>query len=454
MKNSPILIILAAGEGTRMNSDRPKVLNRVCGRPMIGHVLAAAGALDPARVMVVTAPGQDAVRTAAAPWETCIQEAQRGTGDAVRAALDALGAGEGPVLVAYGDMPLVTAETLRRVVDALPDDGDGIVVLGFHAEGDHGYGRLVVDADGNLERIVEALDATAGEKAITLCNSGLMAATSGALLAGLVARLSSDNAKGELYLTDVVALAREDRVTCTVVLAPSEEVLGVNTRAELAVAEATMQTRLRGAAMAEGVTLVDPTTVYLSFDTRFGRDTVIGPHVWFGPDVSVGDNVEIRPYCHIEGAAIGDGAIIGPFARLRPGADIGAEAHIGNYVEIKAARIERGAKINHLTYVGDARVGAEANIGAGTITCNYDGFDKHHTDIGAGAFIGSNAALVAPVVIGDGAVIGAGSVITGEVPKDALAIARGEQKTVKGGGAKYRARKSAAASGKASGGEG
>jgi bifunctional UDP-N-acetylglucosamine pyrophosphorylase/glucosamine-1-phosphate N-acetyltransferase len=437
-----------------MNSDRPKVLNSVCGRPMIGHVLAAAAALTPDRVMVVTAPGQDAVRAAIAPAQSCVQERPLGTGDAVRVALAALGTCPGPVVIAYGDMPLVTGEALAAVADALPDDGDGVSVLGFHVDGDHSYGRLVLGDDGSLLRIVEAADAEPAEKAITFCNSGLMAASSGDLLGGLVGRLTADNAKAELYLTDVIELARGDGIPCRAAETDAQALIGVNTRADLAVAEATMQTRLRGAALAAGVTLVDPTTVYLSFDTRFGRDVVVGPHVWFGPGVSVGDGVEIRPYCHIEGAVIGTDAIIGPFARLRPGADIGAEAHIGNFVEVKEARVETGAKINHLTYIGDSRVGAGANIGAGTITCNYDGYDKHRTEIGAGAFIGSNTALVAPVVVGDGAVIGAGSVITGEVPADALAVARGEQKTVPGGGAKYRARKTGGAPAKISGGEG
>ncbi len=437
-----------------MNSDRPKVLSFVCGRPLIGHVLAAADALSPARVMVVTAPGQDAVRAAVAPADSCVQEEPLGTGDAVRVALEALGTSDGPVVIAYGDMPLVTGEALLGVVDALPDHGAGISVLGFHLGGAQTYGRLVLGDDGALLRIVEAADADALEKAITFCNSGLMAASSGDLLGGLVQRLTTENAKAELYLTDVIGLAREDGIPCAAVPADAETLIGVNSRADLAVAEATMQTRLRGAAMAAGTTLVDPTTVYLSFDTRFGRDVVVGPHVWFGPGVTVGDGVEIRPYCHIEGAVIGAEAIIGPFARLRPGADIGADAHIGNFVEVKEARVEAGAKINHLSYIGDARVGAGANIGAGTITCNYDGFHKHRTEIGAGAFIGSNTALVAPVVIGDGAVIGAGSVITGKVPANALAVARGKQKTVPGGGAKYRALKSGAELGKKSRGEG
>ncbi|MCZ6636996.1 MAG: bifunctional UDP-N-acetylglucosamine diphosphorylase/glucosamine-1-phosphate N-acetyltransferase GlmU [Alphaproteobacteria bacterium] len=450
----PTVIILAAGEGTRMRSSLPKVLHPVCGRAMIGHVLAAAtggtAVFAPGEVMVVTAPGDDAVRAAVAPARSTIQDKPRGTGDAVRAGLDACKSTDGPVVIAYGDMPLITAGVFARLMDALfdggPGTGPGVAILGFEMDGDHAYGRLVMGADGGLERIVEAGDADAEEKSITLCNSGLMAASSGDFLAQLVARLGTDNAKGEYYLTEIVALARQDGVPVAVVKAEADDVLGVNTRADLAVAEATMQTRLRGAAMAAGATLIDPTTVYLSFDTSIGTDVVIGPHVWFGPGVCVGDGVEIRPYCHMEGAVIAEDAIIGPFSRLRPGAEIGAGAHIGNFVEIKAARVETGAKINHLAYVGDARVGADANIGAGTITCNYDGFDKHMTDIGAGAFIGSNVALVAPLVVGDGAVIGAGSVITGDVPADAMAIARGKQKSVPGGGARFRARKSTAAS--------
>jgi len=431
-----------------MNSGRPKVLNLICGRPLISHVLAAADALSPERVMVVTAPGQDEVRSAVAPTQSCIQEKPLGTGDAVGVALEALGPMEGPVVIAYGDMPLVTGEELIGVLDSLPGKGAGISVLGFRHEGDHAYGRLVLGDDGTLLRIVEAADVSPEEKVINFCNSGLMAASSGKLLNGLIWRLTTDNAKGEKYLTDVIGLAHDDGIVCAAAEADAETLLGVNTRADLAVAEATMQTRLRGAAMAAGVTLVDPTTVYLSFDTRLGRDVVVGPHVWFGPGVTVGKGVEIRPYCHIEGATIGADAIIGPFARLRPGADIGAESHIGNFVEVKEACVEVGAKINHLTYIGDARVGAGANIGAGTITCNYDGFEKHWTEIGAGAFIGSNTAMVAPVVIGDGAVIGAGSVITDDVPADNLAVARGEQKTVPGGGTKYRAEKSQPKSGK------
>ncbi|MGE0650225.1 MAG: bifunctional UDP-N-acetylglucosamine diphosphorylase/glucosamine-1-phosphate N-acetyltransferase GlmU [Alphaproteobacteria bacterium] len=443
MSARPDIVILAAGAGTRMKSACPKVLHQVAGRPMIAHVVAEAKAIA-GRMMVVIAPGQDAVRAAAAPAETCVQKVARGTGDAVRIALTALGAGDAPVLVAYGDMPCVTAAVLRRVLGALPRQGNGLAVLGFHVDRDNAYGRLVMDAEGGLARIVEARDATAAERQITLCNSGLLAASSGRLLARLLARLTTANAKGEYYLTDVVGLARADDVPCFAVEGPGEELLGVNSRAELAAAEATMQTRLRARVMDGGATLIDPATVYLSFDTRLGRDTVVGPNVWFGPGVRIGDNVEIRSSCHIEGARVGDDCIIGPFARLRPGADLGRGVHIGNFVEIKAAKVEAGAKINHLTYIGDARVGADANIGAGTITCNYDGVDKHVTRIGARSFIGSDVALVAPVTVGDGAVVGAGSVITKNVPKGALAIARGAQSNVAGGGTRYLARKTAA----------
>jgi len=444
MKRKPDVIILAAGAGTRMRSSLPKVLHAVAGQTMIGHVLGAARGLK-GRTLVVTAPGHDAVRAAVAPSAVCVQKVARGTGDAVRVGLKALGASTAPVIIAYGDMPCVTTALLRRTLAALPKKGAGLAVLGFHHDGENAYGRLVLDERGALERIVEARDASPAERRITLCNSGLMAATSGKLLAKLLAKLTTDNAKGEFYLTDAVAIACARGIGCAAVAGPAEDVIGVNSRADQAVAEAIMQMRFRAKAMAAGATLIDPTTVYFSFDTRIGRDVVIGPNVWFGPGVTVADNVEIRPNCHIEGARIGKDCIIGPFARLRPGARIGAGAHIGNFVEVKAARIARGAKINHLSYVGDAVVGADTNIGAGTITCNYDGFAKHVTRIGAGVFIGSDVALVAPVSVGDGAVVGAGSVISDNVPKGALAVARGRQSNIKGAGTRYLARKQAAA---------
>lgn len=447
MTGQPNIIILAAGAGTRMKSDMAKVLHPVAGRAMIAHVLAAAAVLK-GRVLVVTAPGQHAVRTAIAPVPNCIQKTARGTGDAVRVALKALGKVDGPVLVAYGDMPCVPGDIFRRMLAALPKKGakksEALAVLGFHVTSDNAYGRLVLDDTGGLERIVEARDATSEERALTFCNSGLMAATSVGLLKRLLSKLTTNNAKGEYYLTDAVAIARAQGIPCAAPMGEAQDLLGVNSRADLAVAEAVMQSRLRGRALAGGATMIDPSTVTFSHDTKIGRDVVIGPNVWFGPGVTVANQVEIRAFCHIEGARIGKGALIGPFARLRPGADIGANAHIGNFVEIKQARIGRGAKINHLSYVGDAVVGADANVGAGTITCNYDGFDKHLTRIGARSFIGSDVSLVAPVSVGDGAVVGAGSVITRNVPKDALVIARGEQKTTAKGGARYLARKKAA----------
>jgi bifunctional UDP-N-acetylglucosamine pyrophosphorylase/glucosamine-1-phosphate N-acetyltransferase len=449
MTGQPNIVILAAGAGTRMKSDLAKVLHPVAGQAMIAHVLAATAGLK-GRVMVVTAPGQRALRETIKPVSTCIQKIPRGTGDAVRIALKALGKADGPVLVAYGDMPCVTGDIFRRMLAALPKTIKGakksetLAVLGFHVAGENAYGRLVLDGTGGLERIVEARDATAEERAITFCNSGVMAATSVGLLKRLLAKLTTDNAKGEYYLTDAVALARAEGISCVAAVGDAHDLLGVNSRADLAVAEAVMQSRLRGRALAGGATMIDPSTVTFSHDTKIGRDVVIGPNVWFGPGVRVANQVEIRPFCHIEGARVGKGAIIGPFARLRPGADIGANAHIGNFVEVKQARIARGAKINHLSYVGDAVVGADANIGAGTITCNYDGFDKHLTRVGARSFIGSDVSLVAPVTVGDGAVVGAGSVITRNVPKDALAVTRGTQQVTAQGGARYLARKKAA----------
>jgi bifunctional UDP-N-acetylglucosamine pyrophosphorylase/glucosamine-1-phosphate N-acetyltransferase len=421
-------IILCAGKGTRMRSDLPKVLHPLAGRPMLSHLLITLSELDLARTTIVIGEDMDAVAQAAHPHPAVVQGEQRGTGHAVLAARDALADFDGDVLVLFGADPLIGTETITRMMQARREDPQpAIVVLGFESSDPGAYGRLVRAQDGSLDAIVEAKDATPGQRDITLCNSGVMLIDGGHLW-DLLARVGDTNAKGEYYLTDIVALARADGLGCAVVTGDEAELFGIDDRADLACAEAYVQNQLRLAAMRGGATLLDPNSVYFSFDTRLGRDVIVGPHVAFGPGVTVGDHVTIRAFSHIEGATIAEGAMIGPYARLRPGADIARDVHIGNFVEIKNATIETGAKVNHLTYVGDARVGAAANVGAGTITCNYDGVAKHKTDIGAGAFIGSNTALVAPVSIGDGAVIGAGSVITKDVAADSLALTRAPQK--------------------------
>ena len=435
------VVVLAAGRGTRMKSDLPKVLHPLAGRPMISHLLGRVAALESvARVVVVTAPGADAVRGAVAPADIAVQTEPLGTGHAVLAAREALAGFTGDILVLCGDSPLMRSETLDALIAARRGPGaPAIVVLGMRPEDPGEYGRLLVDSEGALEAIVEYREATPEIRAGRLCNSGMMAADC-AQLFSLLGRLGNDNAKGEYYLTDVVALARAEGAAAAVVEADADELRGINSRADLAAAEAIMQNRLRAEAMAAGASLIDPSTVYFSADTRLGRDVTVGPQVFFGPGVTVGDSVEIRAFCHIEGAAIAAGAIVGPFARLRPGADIGAGAHIGNFVEIKKSLVETGAKVNHLAYIGDSRIGAKANVGAGTITCNYDGFVKSRTDIGAGAFIGSNTALVAPVTIGDGAMVGAGSVVTEDVEADALAVGRGRQRNFSGWAVAFRSR--------------
>ncbi|MBT3549952.1 MAG: bifunctional UDP-N-acetylglucosamine diphosphorylase/glucosamine-1-phosphate N-acetyltransferase GlmU [Rhodospirillaceae bacterium] len=438
------VIILAAGLGTRMKSDLPKVLHAVAGRPMLLHLMDTVAALAPERAAVVIGPGMDQVASAVAghPLEaSCVvQEERLGTGHAARQALPDLQGFEGDILILYGDSPLLTAATMDRLLAARAGDLDpGVVVLGFHADDPGAYGRLILGDGGNLDRIVEAADADSEELATGLCNSGVLA-VDGARLADWVEAIGNINAKGEYYLTDLVGIAVAEGRECEVVEGDQAELLGVDSRAGLATAEAALQTRLRAAAMAGGATLADPDSVYFSYDTKLGRDVSIGPNVVFGPGVSVADHVEIRAFCHIDGAEIERGAIIGPFARLRPGAAIGPDVHIGNFVEIKNATLAAGAKANHLAYIGDASVGAGANIGAGTITCNYDGYLKSVTEIGAGAFIGSNTALVAPVRVGDGAVTGAGSVITRDVDAGALAVARGLQTEIPGWAAKQRAK--------------
>ncbi len=429
-----------------MKSDIPKVLHPLAGRPLVGHSLAAADALGAARCIVVVGPDMADVERAVAPHPVVIQERQLGTADAVMAARDALAdAGRGSegatVLVLYADTPLIRPATLSRMLEAR-GAGAAVVVLGFRPDDPAEYGRLMLDDEGALQAIVEYRDADESQRAITLCNSGVMA-ISAAKLWTLLDRIGNDNAKGEYYLTDIVAEARADGLSCVVVEGDAAEVLGVNSRNDLAVAEAAWQQARRASAMAEGATLLDPDTVWFSCDTRIGRDVVIGPSVAFGPGVTVADGAEIRAFCHIEGADIGPGAIVGPFARLRPGARISAQARVGNFVEVKNAVLGAGAKANHLSYVGDAEVGANANIGAGTITCNYDGFLKHRTLIGEGAFIGSNTALVAPVKVGKGALVGAGSTITKDVPDDAVAATRARQTVAEGAAKAYRARKAA-----------
>ncbi len=437
-------VVLAAGKGTRMESVRPKVLHQIAGRPMLMHLLDALAPIGAEPTLLVIAPGMEAVAEAAAPRPSVVQKHQAGTADAVKAARAALDGFAGDVLVLYADTPLLRTETLKALLAARRGPPPAAVaVLGFRPARPDAYGRLDLGGDGMLERIIEPGDASAAERAIGLCNSGVMA-VDGVRLFGLLERIGNDNAKGEYYLTDLVALARAEGLACAVVEGDADELMGVDGRADLARAEAIMQARLREAAMAGGATLIDPASVWLAADTRLGRDVVVGPDVVFGPGVTVAEGAEIRAFCHLEGVEIRAGAVIGPFARLRPGSVIGAGARVGNFVEVKNATLEEGAKAMHLAYLGDARVGPEANIGAGTITCNYDGFQKHRTEIGAGAFIGSNSALVAPVSIGAGAIVGAGSVVTRDVAADALATARAPQEETPGAAKRLRQRKTAA----------
>lgn len=425
MSRTPTVLILAAGEGTRMKSSLPKVLHQIGGLAMVGHVASAVSRAFPgARTGIVVGPGMDDVARAAGSAEAFVQAERLGTAHAVLQARPLLEAADGPVLVLYGDTPLIRPETLAALAEAVSGE-TAVAVLGFRAAEPTGYGRLLM-RDGRLTAIREERDASEAERAIDLCNSGVMAFGAG-IVPRLLDRIGNDNAKGEFYLTDAVGLAVADGLGTAVIECSEREVLGVNTRGQLAEAEGEYQSRARQAAMEEGATLVAPETVFFAHDTRLGRDVLIEPNVVFGPGVTVEDGATVRAFSHLEGARVAGGAVVGPYARLRPGADIGEKARVGNFVEVKAATVERGAKINHLSYVGDSRVGEGANVGAGTITCNYDGFRKHRTDIGAGAFIGSNSALVAPVRIGDGAYVGSGSVITRDVGAKSLAIGRGRQ---------------------------
>jgi bifunctional UDP-N-acetylglucosamine pyrophosphorylase/glucosamine-1-phosphate N-acetyltransferase len=427
-KRSCLAIILAAGEGTRMKSALPKVLHPVGSLPMLGHVLKMAAASGATDIAVVVGPQAEAVTTfvgRALPSASMhVQEQRLGTAHAVLTARKAIAKGADDVIVVYGDTPLVRAETIARLRRALAAGAD-VVVAGFRPSDPLRYGRLITDGK-QLLAIREYNDASAAERAIGLCNAGIMAFRGQGLLA-LLKKIGNGNAKKEYYLTDAVEIASRGRKKVAWIEADADDVTGVDSRIQLAHAEGIFQRRMREAAMANGVTMIAPSTVWFSHDTKVGRDVTIEPNVFFGPGVAVADNVTIRANCHIEGATIASGAIVGPFARLRPGADIGPNVHIGDFVEVKAARLDEGVKANHLAYIGDAHIGAGTNIGAGTITANYDGFDKHRTEIGAGASIGSNAVLVAPIKVGAGANVAAGSVIVRDVPADALAVARGQQ---------------------------
>lgn len=421
------LVILAAGKGTRMNSELPKVLHPIGQAPMLAHAMRAGASLDPVHTVVVAGHGAEAVRAAVADIDetarVVIQSEQKGTAHAVGVAQPLLEDFGGDVVVLYGDTPFLRPETLERMAAAR--GRHDLVVLGFEAADPGRYGRLIM-RDGKLERIVEYKDATDEERALTFCNSGLMTCDAPTLFS-LIAEVGNDNAAGEYYLTDIVSLANARGLAVTAVACDEAETLGINSRAELAAAEAAFQTRARSDLLDNGVTLMAPDTVHLAFDTVIGRDAVIEPNVVFGPGVSVESGARIRSFSHLEGCHVSSGAIVGPFARLRPGAELAEDVHIGNFVEIKNAEIAEGAKINHLSYIGDASVGARSNVGAGTITCNYDGVFKHRTEIGADVFIGSDTMLVAPVRVGHKAMTATGTVVTKDVPDGALAIARTDQ---------------------------
>ena len=421
------LIILAAGQGTRMNSDTPKVLHQVAGAPLLIHAMKSGASLATDRTIVVAGHEAAAVEAAAHAWDpdaqVVVQAEQLGTGHAVGVTREALQGFAGDALVLYGDTPFIRPETLDAICAAR--GSHDVVVLGFEPADPGRYGRLVMQGD-SLEKIVEFKDASPEEREISLCNSGVVCADAGLLL-DLVSTLGAANAAGEYYLTDIVAAARARGLSATAVTCPAAETLGVNSRAELAAAEAAFQAAARAEALDNGVTLTAPETVFFAHDTVIGRDAVIEPHVIFGPDVTIESGARIRGFSHLEGCHVSRGAIVGPFARLRPGAELAEDVHVGNFVEIKNARIDAGAKVNHLSYIGDASIGEKTNVGAGTITCNYDGVFKHHTTIGKGVFVGSNTMLVAPVAMGDNSMSATGTVITTDVPEGAMAIGRARQ---------------------------
>ncbi len=433
-------ILLAAGLGTRMKSARPKALHPIAGRPMLRHLLDSCVAVFE-RVVVVAGPEAAALEAVAAPHPVVVQRDRLGTAHAALQAAPLFGTGD--VAVLYADNPLISPDTLARLVARRRRDGTGLALLAMRPADPGRYGRLLTAPDGDggetVQRIVEWADATAAERAIGLCNAGVLCAAAGDF-ARWLREVRNANAKGEYYLTDVVALAAAEGALVRYVEAPEEELRGINSRAELAEAEAVVQRRLRLRAMENGATLLAPETVFLCADTVLGPDVTVHQNVVFGPGVTVGAGSEIRAFSHLEGAEVGEGALIGPYARLRPGTVVEDAAHVGNFVELKATRLGRGAKANHLAYLGDATIGPGSNIGAGTITCNYDGVSKHRTAIGADAFVGSNATLVAPVSLGDRAFVAAGSTVTEAVPADALAFGRARQDTYPGRGASLRAR--------------
>jgi bifunctional UDP-N-acetylglucosamine pyrophosphorylase/glucosamine-1-phosphate N-acetyltransferase len=438
MKLPIAMVVLAAGAGTRMKSALPKVLHPLAGWPMVRHVLDNAARLKPARIVGVVAPGASEVAAAFAPHPTVVQRRPRGTADAAKAALPALEGHRGPVLVVFADSPLITTATLQRLVEACRKAKAAVGVLGFAARDPSPYGRLIV-RDGMLERIVESRDANDTERSVGFCNSGVMC-IDGSLIGSLLGAIKNQNVKNEFYLTDAVAVARGAGHVAIAVEGAEAEFQGINSRAELAVAEKTLQQRLRSAAFEMGVSMADPDTVWLAADTRLAADVTIGPNVRFGTGVSVASGTEIKAFCDIEGARIGRDVVIGPFARIRPGSEVADEVHIGNFVELKATRMGRGAKANHLAYLGDSDVGAASNIGAGTIFVNYDGYGKWRTVVGAEAFVGSNSSLVAPIRIGRGANVAAGSVVTEDVPAGAVAFGRARQQTKKRRAAALRAK--------------
>jgi bifunctional UDP-N-acetylglucosamine pyrophosphorylase/glucosamine-1-phosphate N-acetyltransferase len=423
------VVILAAGQGSRMKSDLPKVLHHVAHAPLLVHAMQSAQSVEAERIVVVTGHGGEAVGKAAQAYDPdaviVTQDEQLGTAHAVQQASAALADFDGDVVVLYGDTPFIQEDTLRRMLDARAT-GSSVVVLGFEATVPGRYGRLVTDKSGGLDAIVEAKDATPEQLDITLCNSGVICADRAELFA-LIDAVGNDNASGEFYLTDIVGLARDKGDSCAAITCSEAETMGVNSRSDLAAADTAFQARVRAEALENGVTMHAPDTVFFAYDTHVGRDAVIEANVVFGPAVTIESGALIRAFSHLEGCHVSQEAVVGPYARLRPGAEIGNGARVGNFVEIKAAEIGEGAKVNHLSYVGDTIVGDAANIGAGTITCNYDGVFKHQTLIGARAFIGSNTALVAPVRVGDNAMTGSGSVITEDVPDAAMAISRAKQ---------------------------